>query len=161
MLQDHLASCSRCRQMVEADDALHDALGVYTPQFSSHSARTFDDNIIASLIAGPNTASPLSRSAKCWEKARIYWRTLPLNLFGQIGGGAAFALCLTFFSLLPALHFNPGAHAAHSGNSVAEATAEKAALPVSIQSLLNVPSPRAAMLWTAPDERRAHRSSKQ
>ena len=160
-LQNHIAGCARCRQLVEADDALHDVLGIYTPQFSADAALDFDDNVVSALASSPSRIPRFSLLAECRRKVCNYWRSLPLDLFSQVGGGAAFAMCLTSFFLIPALHSNSAAHSAHTANQLAERTSasDRAVLPVSIESLLNVPSPRAAMLWTAPEERKPYHSS--
>jgi len=156
-LQDHLASCSPCRQMADADDALHEVLGIQEPRLSTEHAQRFDDTVVAALKQGTGNRRAINPFLACIGAFRsrlvASLRSLSLTFFAQIGGGAALAMGLTAFCLLPALHYGNSGKAT-VGRDAGIQDPGMSGIPVSMSTLLNNPSPRAAMLWSAPRDLR-------
>ncbi len=159
-LQDHLASCPHCRRLVEADDALHSVLGVNPAPLSPERARKFDERVLVALAGSSGSYLPVSPMAYFRVlRLRIMagLKDLPLSFLGQMGGGALVAGCLTSFFLLPALHSGSGAGGRNGTGMGRKAdvtgNGEQSRIPVPLASLLNNPAPRAASLWSMPDER--------
>ena len=156
MLREHLDRCDQCRPVADADDALHDVLGICSAPLAADKARMFDDRVVAALNA-PARAPRIF--LVMWTRYRhtilARWRTLPFDFIAQVGGGALAAVTLTSFFLLPALHSGTPeqARAALLSEKLARDSARRSALPVPMETLLNTPSPRAAMLWTIPGRR--------
>ena len=158
LLQDHLASCPRCRAAAQADDALHSAFSLREPTFAADTARAFDDRILAALSLAPRP-QPLSARlpfARLWTRFRtsaaLCRPAFSFDLLAQVGGGAVVAAGLTSLFLLSALH-SGARHTALSGvreDRQARQSLQRSALPVALEALLDTPSPCAAMLWTTP-----------
>ena len=157
-LQDHLASCGHCRLLAEADNSLHEVLGMHSALLRPDAARAFDDRVIATLTM-TRAIPTLSRWACLRLKWNAQWRALPLDFFAQIGGGAVLAACLTSFFLIPALHSGTPGKARLISDKLARETLERAEAPISMEALLNTRAPRAAMLWTAPGEHKVRHST--
>jgi hypothetical protein len=156
-LQDHLASCDHCRLLAQADDSLHEVLGMHSALLRPDAARAFDDRVIATLTM-TRPMPTLSLRARWSLKWNVQWRALPLDFLAQIGGGAVLAVCLTSFFLIPALHSGTPGKARLISDKLARENLERAEAPVSMESLLNTRAPRAAMLWTAPGEHKVRRA---
>ncbi len=138
-LDAHLAVCSECRQCAEADDTLHHVLGIHTGILDEQTARSLDDNIIAAVMLFPPTAAqtPAFNWSRRWRSA------LPFPFLGQLIGGGVVAASLTVFSLFSTLH--PMRSAATRAQM--PVTAPQNDPPLSLEALLDSPSPRAALLW--------------
>ena len=165
LLQDHLASCERCRAAAQADDALHDTLDLREPTFGLDTARAFDDRVLASLAVTPRPQPLFVGVSRLWTRCRDNARTrckaLSFDLLAQVGGGAVVAAGLTSLFLLSALHSGSG-HSSPSGlwaDRQARENLQRSVLPVPLEALLDTPSPRAAMLWTMPGHARHSHSS--
>ncbi len=157
-LQDHLVSCSSCRKLADADLALQAVFSSRTPLLSPDAISAFDDRVVSAVTGGRwrsvNQPSWLARqwqSWKIWQRLQARSRALPLAFLAQIGGGAVCAVAVTSLFLLPSLHphTSVSAHTAQLRDVQAEAM-ERANASVPMESLLQTPTPRAAMLWTAP-----------
>lgn len=159
-LQDHLATCAHCRRQVEADQALQSVLGIDPPPLSLECARKFDESVLVTLARSSGshlTASPLIYFRAIRVRIMAGLKALPLSFLGQMGGGALVAGCLTSFFLLPALHSGSAGGGRNVAGIVRDAdvtgAGEQPRIPVPLASLLNNPAPRAASLWSTPDER--------
>ena len=149
--------------------ALHDTLGLREPTFGLDTARAFDDRVLAALSVTPSPQPLFATSSRLWTRCQNTARTrckmlstaLSFDLLAQVGGGAVAAAGLTSLFLLSALH-SGSSHASPSGlwaDRQARENLQRSVLPVPLQSLLDTPSPRAAMLWTTPGHTRHSRPS--
>lgn len=157
-LQDHLVSCSSCRKLADADLALQAVFSSRTPLLSPDAVSAFDDRVVSAVTGGrwraANEPSWLARqwqSWKIWQRIQTRSRALPLSFLAQIGGGAVCAVAVTSLFLLPSLHphASVSAHTAQIREIQAEAM-ERANASVPMELLLQTTTPRAALLWTTP-----------
>ncbi len=151
-LEDHLAHCSSCRMSAEADQALHDVLSRHTGLLSLQQANAFDTRVLKA-VALSSTGGFRARWARLLTAAQNRWNAVPLTFFSQIASGALVAASLTVICVFSALRpaGQVGANNPHPGAHPA-LTAAYNEPPVPLESLLENPSPRAALLWTTPAE---------
>ena len=138
-LDAHLVVCAECRHCAEADDTLHHVMGIHTGILDEQTARVMDENIVAAVSLFPAVAAqrPVSRWARRWRTA------LPFPFLGQLVGGGLVAASLTVFSLFSTLH--PMQTAANRPQT--HAVIPQNEPPLSLEALLDSPSPSAALLW--------------
>lgn len=159
-LNDHLERCVSCREIAEADDALHVVVGYWHTEnpMSEEQAENFDDAVLATLTQGAGALPVPVRSgfgvAALWKRLTAPIHHLSLSsftrIFAQIGGGAVLAASITAIFLMPALHYGTASRAAQSSATHAVSGEEMNTVPVSMDALLNDPSPITARLWSAP-----------
>lgn len=158
-LEDHLAGCAACRAASSADSALREVLCRHDGLTDAGQRRRFDDRVLHRV---QTTAKPARRSPFPFL-AFLLPESKPLqgSQFGfatQVMGGALVAGMLTAICLLPALSFHaPGT--AHSRAARGHLAAPRNEPPIPLEALLETPSPRAALLWGAPNRARFHRSA--
>ncbi|HZO91392.1 MAG TPA: zf-HC2 domain-containing protein [Chthonomonadaceae bacterium] len=158
-LEDHLARCPRCRAAEEADRALREALRAQREALDATAANRFDNRVLVALrrSAVPSSpAGPALLPRLLWVHLRL--NVLPLEYLSQIACGALVAALLTALCLTSALH--PASSGTTGPDSPARGgliTVERNEPPVPLESLLQSPSPRAALLWTAPSAPRTGR----
>lgn len=160
-LQDHLVSCASCRKIAEADNALQAAFDHHAPRLTSESVAAFDNRVVATVLSGSlRTAPQPFWLLRQWKRMQMHTRALQLSFLAQLGGGAVFAVALTSFFLLPALHSHPpvSARAAQMLETQAQ-DRERADASIPMESLLQTPTPRAALLWTNPEPGPVHRGA--
>ncbi len=151
-LQDHLVSCASCRKIAEADNALQAAFDHHLPRLTSESVAAFDNRVVATVMAGRlNSVPQTGRLFRQWKRMQLQTRALRFSFLAQIGSGAVLAVALTSLFLLPALHSHPpvSARTAQFIESQAQER-ERADAAIPMESLLQTPTPRAALLWTNP-----------
>lgn len=150
-LEAHLASCSQCRKAAEADRALHSVL--HTPVFfrDAEAVEAFNTVVLAALQAqaAPNWRQYLGNLGRLIQSR---WNTLPTGFFTQIAAGALLAASVTAFCLMSALSPSRSVtvNTTHLAPDSAALSLENNAPPVPLETLLEHPSPRAALLWTTP-----------
>jgi hypothetical protein len=137
-LQDHLTRCKRCQAAYEADCARQEFLGMHTGTLPSVAARRFDEGVLAALRA------PVSETE---ETQPAGYGILSLRLLAQIVTSGLVAASVTALCLSSALH---PAESRENGERGAFSTLQRNEPPIPLESLLQSPSPRAALMWTAP-----------
>jgi hypothetical protein len=152
-LEDHLTRCPCCRANDEADRALREVCNLHSGLLSTEAADAFDDRVLAALKAPATPAMTLFlHLAGPWRHLAARVRALPFTFLMQLGGSALVAASLTTICLMSALH--PTASSPVRPPIALEApamsTADRNDPPVSLDWLLQSPSPRAALLWTTP-----------
>ena len=153
-LENHLANCPSCRAAAEADHALHEILSCHTGLLSPQQADAFDTRVLKALT--PPAQNGLRASlARLLRTAQARWNAMPLTFFSQIASGALVAASVTVVCVFSALR--PAAPIERSGVDSENTAALHAAYnepPVPLETLLEHPSPRAALLWTTPSSTR-------
>lgn len=158
-LEKHIGRCPRCRQADEADRALSDVMGMHTGLLDPRSAQAFNDRVVTALrttgFPAPRGSSPL-RLARQWARSR--WQTMPFSFLTQVAGGGLVAASVTMLFLLSSLHArSPVTPRLETPEVRAALSAARNEPPVPLESLLRSPSPRAALLWTAPGKEAGRR----
>ena len=150
-LQDHLASCASCRKIAEADNALQAAFDHHTPRILPDAA-AFDNRVVATVMANRlNSAPQTGWLFRQWKRMQMQTRAFRMSFLAQIGSGAVLAVALTSLFLLPALHSHPPVSARTAQFIEMQAQdRERADAAIPMESLLQTPTPRAALLWTNP-----------
>ena len=156
-LESHLSRCPACRRIDEADRALHlmlsNARGAARMSYDAASA--FDDRVVRLAL---NERSPLWRAwlESILDQIRVLIASAPALFLGQVAGGAIAAAAITASCLLATLRPPVPTHygSIHEPNRDPQAVTAAYnwlnAPPVPLESLLDSPAPRAAMLWTHP-----------
>lgn len=139
-LELHIAHCASCRAAFGADRVLRDAMRSHTGLPNRVEARAFDDRVVGAL----RISIPMRREAT-WA-ARLRSSVPFLN---QALGGALFSAGVAGLCLFMNLHATSKPSGVH-GNSVLSRIV--ASPPVPLSTLLQTPTPRAAMLWSAPEK---------
>jgi hypothetical protein len=134
-LEDHLARCKRCQAAHEADCARQEFLGMHTGTLPAVAARRFDEGVLAALRAPVSETRPAGGGI------------LSLRLLAQIVSSGLVAASVTALCLSSALH---PAESRAQGERDAFSTLRHNEPPIPLESLLQSPSPRAALMWTAP-----------
>ena len=151
-LEDHLAQCPSCSAAAEADQALHDVLSLHSGLLSPQQADAFDARVLSAVaLSAPRGFR--GKLARLRRAIQTRLDAMPLTFFSQIASGALVAASLTVICVFSALRpaGQPNVTAAHPGAHAA-LTAAYNEPPVPLESLLENPSPRAALLWTTPAE---------
>ena len=151
-LQDHLVSCASCRKIAEADNALQTTFDHPLPRLAPEAAAAFDTRVVATVMAGRlNSAPQPGWLLRQWKRMQTQTRAFRMSFLAQIGSGAVLAVALTSLFLLPALHSHPpvSTRTAQFIESQAQER-ERADAAIPMESLLQTPTPRAALLWTNP-----------
>jgi hypothetical protein len=134
-LEDHLARCKRCQAAYEADCARQEFLGMHTGTLPSVAARRFDEGVLSALRMPVAETPPAG------------YNLLSLRLLAQIMTSGLVAASVTALCLSSALHPAAGRE---NGERGAFSTLQRNEPPIPLESLLQSPSPRAALMWTAP-----------
>lgn len=170
-LEVHLTQCAECRAASAADRTLWESMGEHTGLLNHNSAHDFDDRVVSALNKAAVAANaPTAVEAFGWRIARklvAYFRlssrailtappadpyrplTSGMVFVSQLASGAATAAAITALCLMPALQPRMPSSAAHV-SFAADQTA--ASPPISLEILLNNTAPRAALLWSAPQQ---------
>ena len=157
-LEAHLNRCPTCRRIDEADRCLHMALSMRmmsSARLNHERAAAFDDRVLNLVTNQPR--SPW-RGFKDRLIARLrYLRMGAAGMFmTQVAGGALVAASITAAAMLLAMPqygapVHLGAeHGASAHSRQASNTRWVTGPPVPMETLLNSPTPRAALLWTEP-----------
>lgn len=157
-LDDHLAGCRDCREAAQSDRMLHLALTSADFAIGHSAGRRLDDHILLALGL-PERLTIGQRCGRGLRELWARWEAVPNVYLAQIAVGTLAAASLTAVFLLTALH--PIEDTAHTAGVVRRMTAARFnQLPVPLESLLEQPSPRAALLWTSPPVTRTRMSAK-
>jgi hypothetical protein len=151
-LEDHLACCPRCRVVQEADQALHDVLGISLSLRSQAENDAFDARVLAALrTPAMPPVHPVHPAFSGLLRLRM--SALPFRFLSQMAGGTLVAASLTALCLSFSLRV-PGIAPASRSRTVAlpPAMATRNEPPVPLETLLQTPTPRAALLWATPAE---------
>ena len=149
-LEAHLSQCASCRRIDEADRALHMALSMgmmSTERISYDAAEAFDSRVIAMARSRPEQG---------WLARFIGWLLAGARgsamLFTQIAGGALVAATVTAACLWFAVQPRPVMVKSSVVVSTHQTRNERwlHGPPAPLESLMDTPAPRAALLWTAP-----------
>ena len=157
LLDAHLSRCSPCRKVEAADISLRSAFSGAVQHMTPRSARTFDDRVLQALRT---QAEPVSATG-FWQRIGGLAPNLSFEFWGQLAGGALMAASVTAFFLVSALHPTPSARANSTSELTSLSIPEHNAPPVSLESLFQSRSPRAALLWATPGASRRPGTSEQ
>lgn len=138
-LELHIAHCSSCRSASEADIALHEALLLHRGLPDLIEADTFNESVLSRL-----RATLTARRERVWL-ARLRSGVPFLN---QMMGGALFSTAFAGLCLFVNLHATLKRDSTLGATSPTRLVASP---PVPLSSLLQTPTPRAAMLWSSPE----------
>lgn len=157
-LDDHLAGCRDCREAAQSDRMLHLALTSADFALDHSAGRRLDDQILLALGL-PERLTLVQRCGRGLRELWARWEAVPNVYFVQVAAGALAAASTTGVFLLTALH--PIEDTAHAAREVRRMNAARSVqFPISLEALLDRPSPRAAFLWTPPALPRRHGSEK-
>jgi hypothetical protein len=145
-----------------ADDALRHYANAPPPPLDAAAVDSFDLRILDELRANPPPVPLRRRARRSLKQALAAWNAIPAGFFAQLAGGGLIAAALTGVFLFTALHSGAGRPASHWRAAIVPAVSSEP--PVPLETLLESPAPRAALLWTSPArtrvEFRASRASR-
>jgi anti-sigma factor RsiW len=147
LLNEHIDKCAACRKVQAADEAL--AFNYFVPDAAMPpcGARQFDDAVVTTLRALPLRATP----PVGWrERVRACSTSVSFEFCMQLAGGALAAAAVTAFAIVSALNPVPSSRTVSAFESRSITALERNEPPVPLESLLQSPAPRAAMLWAPP-----------
>jgi hypothetical protein len=147
LLNEHIDKCAACRKAQAADEAL---LSIYIPADAGMppgGARLFDDSVVTTLRSLPPVATP---TMEWMERVRACSTSLSFEFCVQLAGGALAAAAVTAFAIVSALNPVPSSGALSAFESRSMKSMDRNEPPVPLESLLQSPAPRAAMLWAPP-----------
>ncbi len=156
-LDDHLAGCRECRTAAQSDRTLHLALSKADFHIDGDAGRRIDDCILRELGI-PERLSVAQRGIRALKEFWAGWEAIPNLTLMQAGTGTLVAASLTALFLLTALH--PLDLAPRSGSARFVVMPQRNEPPVPLESLLDHPVPRAALLWTVPERPRRQEREK-
>ncbi len=138
-LELHIAHCASCHAASEADTTLHEVLRLHGGLPNPIEALAFDERVIKRLRIG----LPASREAVWLARLRS-----SVPFLNQMMGGALFSAALAGLCLFVNLHSTVKRQTSQVEVSPAHLVASPS---VPLSSLLQTPTPRAAMLWSSPE----------
>lgn len=159
-LEKHLSQCAQCQKAFEADAALQSVLGTHTGLLDEPEARAFDDKVVAALTGDLTGGLPHQGWWGHWRnRLEARCKALPFEFLSQIAVGALMAACITGICLMPALRSARSAmpHSEKGIERTVQSSANHNEPPVSLESLMTNPTPRAALLWSLPTTRHLER----
>ncbi len=137
-LISHLSRCKSCQKALEADEALRNALNTHwTPPHSG--TQEFELKVLNGL------RTPLPTLSQWLGRLR-----LGAQYAKQLIGGAVVASVLTGFCFFTTLHAPPQKTKTRLSETLLVPQTVQVEPPVPLSTLLQNPTPRAALLWTAP-----------
>lgn len=150
-LQQHLSRCADCRAAHDADVALTSAVSMHVGSMDVSTDDGFDDRVVAALrepeVSRPTT--PSGRSPLHVLQANL--KAVRLSYLAQLTGGGLLAATVVGLCFLPTIRPSGAIGAPNSrvSNGIPLAAPSNDP-PVPLESLLRNPTPRAALLWSAP-----------